>query len=76
MEAGADDYATKPFKSLELRTRLGAARRILELEEQLLAAVQGLGRGAGEVVRGGSQSGPVLVHPSIAERSAHLVGGV
>ncbi|HUI53532.1 MAG TPA: response regulator [Bryobacteraceae bacterium] len=40
MEAGADDYVTKPFRSAELRARLRAGRRILELEEKLLLANQ------------------------------------
>ena len=40
MDAGADDYVTKPFKSQELRARLRAGCRILELEEQLLLARQ------------------------------------
>jgi CheY-like chemotaxis protein len=35
MEAGADDYVTKPFKSAELRARLRAGCRILELQERL-----------------------------------------
>ena len=35
MRAGADDYVTKPFKSQELRFRLAAACRILNLEDQL-----------------------------------------
>jgi two-component system, cell cycle response regulator len=35
MEAGADDYVTKPFKSQELRARLRAGCRIVELEEQV-----------------------------------------
>ena len=35
MDAGADDFVTKPFKSLELRARLRAGLRILELEQQL-----------------------------------------
>ena len=38
MEAGADDYITKPFDSAELRARLWAGRRILELQEQLVHA--------------------------------------
>jgi two-component system, cell cycle response regulator len=35
MDAGADDYVTKPFKSAELKARLRAGRRILELQERL-----------------------------------------
>jgi DNA-binding response OmpR family regulator len=37
-QAGADDYVTKPFNSQELRVRLAAAYRILDLEEQLALA--------------------------------------
>jgi len=38
MEAGADDYITKPFKHNELRLRLRAGRRIIELQSELMAA--------------------------------------
>ena len=35
MEAGADDYVSKPFEEQELRVRLRAGRRIVELHEEL-----------------------------------------
>ncbi|OGU07371.1 MAG: diguanylate cyclase response regulator [Geobacteraceae bacterium GWC2_58_44] len=37
MDAGADDYVTKPFKHNELRVRLRAGRRIIELQNELVA---------------------------------------
>jgi diguanylate cyclase (GGDEF)-like protein len=38
MKAGADDYIIKPFKHHELRVRLRAGRRIIELQNELFAA--------------------------------------
>jgi diguanylate cyclase (GGDEF)-like protein len=38
MEAGADDYVIKPFKSNELRVRLRAGRRIIDLQNELIEA--------------------------------------
>ena len=38
MEAGADDYLVKPVDGVELKARLLAGRRIVDLHEQLLLA--------------------------------------
>ncbi len=42
MEAGADDYLRKPFHSHELRVRLRAGKRILELQQELLQTREAL----------------------------------
>jgi diguanylate cyclase (GGDEF)-like protein len=42
MNAGADDYLVKPFDALELRARLLAGKRILDLHQELIAAQDSL----------------------------------
>lgn len=42
MEAGSDDYVTKPFNAQELNVRLRAGRRIIELQAELVAAREAL----------------------------------
>lgn len=42
MEAGADDYVTKPWDAHEMKVRLRAGTRIIELQSELLAAREAL----------------------------------
>jgi two-component system, cell cycle response regulator len=42
MEAGADDYLVKPFDPQELRARLFAGKRILEVHHELILAQESL----------------------------------
>lgn len=38
MDAGADDFISKPYNPIELRVRVQAAKRILDLQRQIIAA--------------------------------------
>jgi two-component system cell cycle response regulator len=42
MDAGADDYVTKPFDAHELKVRLRAGQRLLDLQNELIAAREAL----------------------------------
>jgi DNA-binding response OmpR family regulator len=49
MEAGADDYITKPLKASELRVRLNAGRRLVELQNELFSAHEALAARAADL---------------------------
>lgn len=42
MQAGADDYLVKPFDEMELKARLLVGKRILALQEELVAAQESM----------------------------------
>ncbi len=42
LDSGADDYVTKPFDALELKSRVKARVRVLDLEERLQTKIDEL----------------------------------
>jgi len=49
LQAGADDYITKPFHHEELRARVETGRRIIELQQHLAERIHELERALAEV---------------------------
>jgi phosphoserine phosphatase RsbU/P len=49
LQAGADDYVTKPFHAEELRARVQTGRRIIDLQDRLARRIEELERALAEV---------------------------
>ncbi|MGC9454237.1 MAG: GGDEF domain-containing response regulator [Phycisphaerae bacterium] len=81
MAAGADDYVTKPFDAGELRVRIRAAQRILDLQDEIIAARESLREQATHDMLTGLLNRPAIIDTlqralDYAEREGSTVGVV
>lgn len=49
LDAGANDYLTKPYRNDELRARVGVGQRMLELQDSLSVKIEELGQALEQV---------------------------
>ena len=61
MEAGADDFVSKPFERDELRVRLRAGQRVIELERALVNSLDELGQAREREIETGARIQQMLL---------------
>ena len=71
LQAGADDYLRKPFDEAELKARLLVGKRILELQEELVAARESMREAATRDSLTGLLNRAEIFAMLERERSAH-----